>query len=138
MKTLKTFELFLDGTPKTYDQNYLELVQLMIDNPVEIILTGGETDDNFINFSFNDDEYTLSKDHKSLSFGYSEDSGHIAYMMPISLFKQLRKTLENLISDIEKKNISDDNEEWEKQLGKFKAQPAERLKRYKVKLPKNL
>jgi hypothetical protein len=131
MKIIKTFESFLGGTRHDSDQNYLELVQLMIDNPAEIKLTGGETDDNFINFSFNDDEYTLSKDHKSLSFGYSEDSGHIAYVMPKSLFRQLRKTLEDVIKDDIRTSDDAARTEWEAKLAKFNAQPTERLNRYK-------
>lgn len=131
MKTVKTFEAFIgDGHEDDYGQEFLELVQLMIDHPEDIELTGGEdeqspTPDNFINFEFGGDNYTLAKDHKSLSFGYSEESGNIAYTMPSRLFKLLKNTIENLNKRTDVENDFD--------IDKFNAQPNKRLNRYKDK-----
>jgi hypothetical protein len=125
---IKKFESFINN--EKYSEEVLELAEYIIKNKNEIILTGGEdeqspTPENFINFEFKGDDYTLAKDVKSLSFGYSSDSGTINYQLPKTTYKKLLEILDD------KKNNNISTTDWDEEEKKFNDEPIKRLNKYK-------
>ena len=136
MEHIKKFEAFIGGD-KSKGSPYLKrLVEHIIEYSEDIKLLKASdfpnwdpsagVDTNFIYFEFNDDKYILVKDTKALSFGYSEDSGTINYLLPKDVYKKLLSALK----DVENEKQKQYREKWKKEEELFNAQPEKRYRKY--------